>query len=579
MKKTDLSRLLPFFAPYRIWMILVLIMLLFIAFLTALPPWLIQYAVDDVLPSGNSRWLLWLGAGILLLALAEGLLSFVQQVTSEWIGQKMIMEIRSLLFQHLNHLSYSFFDRAKVGDLISRVISDTETLKRFIAFGLLKVITNILTIGWILLTLFYWSPWLGFLFLLMIPLMVHAMHAYSLRVRPAFRRIRSSNGALTAFCREHFAGIEVIKLFGNERHASDRFEEESNGLLRHTLAANRTTSLWLPYTDALLGIFSGMILLAGGWMTVSGWITPGSLIGFFAYTNLLSRPIRQTGFLLSLFQQADVAAGRIGELLDTKETVKDEPGAVPFRRFRESLEMADVSFSYREKPVLQRVSFQVQPGETVAITGPSGAGKTTLVYLLLGFYAPDQGVLRLDGKPLSAYTHQSLREKMGLVHQHPFLFDGTIGENIALGLPDASMKIIRQAAEEAQLDPFIQQLPLGYDTPIGERGVRLSGGQAQRLALARTLLRRPEILVLDEPTASVDNVTDEAIMATVEQVMAGKTLLIIAHRLSTLRNASRVIFLEHGSITGSGNHEHLFQNHVTYRQYASRSGFLERNGV
>jgi ATP-binding cassette, subfamily B, multidrug efflux pump len=578
LSQTAFSRLIPFLMPYRWWFMLIGLFLLLIAFLTTLPPWLFQYAIDVALPSGSESWLLWLGAGILLLSLTEGMLSFFQQVISEWISQKVIFEIRSRLFHHLNQLSFSFFDRARVGDLIARVVSDTDTLKRFIGFGLLKVITNAMILLWILAALFYWNAWMGLMYLVMLPFMIHAMWAFSTRVRPAFRRIRKSTGQLTAFTREQLAGIEIIKLFGNETYTESMFNKENDRILTDTMTTNRISAFWLPYSDALLGFFTGFVLLSGGILVAGGQITAGTFIAFLAYINLLNRPIRQTGFLLNLFQQADAAAERIVELLDHQTTVPDLPGAQPFIQLVHSLKMEQVSFSYHDQTVLQNISFTVNKGETLAIIGPSGAGKTTLVHLLLRFYEPQQGSVLIDDKPIAEYTIESLRQKIGLVMQHPFLFDGTIRENIALGSPDAPLHSVQGAARQAQLHTFIETLPSGYDTPIGERGVRLSGGQAQRLALSRVLMREPEILVLDEPTASVDHLTDQSIMDSVSSLMAEKTLLVIAHRLSTVKNADRILFLEQGRITGLGTHAELMQQHMPYRHFMETSGYSHQEG-
>ena len=579
LSQAYVAQLYPFIKPYRWWLLLVGTMLLAIAFLTALPPWLIQHGIDVALPAGNTRLLLLLGGGIVILSLAEGLISFLQQVLSEWISQKVIHDIRNQLFHHLNQLSFSFFDRTRVGDLISRIVSDTDTLKRFIGFGLLKVITNLMVLGWIFISLTWWNPWLGVTFMVMLPFMVHAMWAYSRQVRPAFRRIRKTTGALTSFVREQMAGIFIIKLFGNESLSHHHFRQENQRILNDTLTATRIGAFWLPYSEVLLGFFTGLVLLTGGWLVTSDSITTGTLVGFLAYMNLLNRPIRQTGFMLSLFQQADAASQRIVELLRQQASINDDPDAIPFTRLEESLEMCSVSFAYEKKQVLQDVSFKATPGETLAIVGPSGAGKTTLIHLLLRFYEPAGGQVLIDGKPIDQYSIASLREKIGLVMQQPFLFEGTLRENITLGTSNTPMETVVEASKQAQLHDFIQSLPMGYDTPIGERGVRLSGGQAQRLALARVLLRKPEILVLDEPTASVDHMTDASIMASVDALMKDKTTLVIAHRLATLQHAHRILFVEQGRVTGLGSHAHMMETHEGYRQFVEASGYAQDQEV
>ncbi len=564
-------KLWPFLKPYRWHFLVIGLLLMIIAFLTTLPPWLMQYAVDEVLPTGNAQWLVWLALGIVLLSLAEGLISFAQQVFSELVSQKVVHELRSQLFHHLNQLSFSFYDKARVGDLMARVVSDTDTLNRFIGFGLMKVITNFLVLIWIFITLFYWNHYMGLLFLALIPPMIHAMLTYAGKVRPAYKTIRKQTGILTSRVQENLAGIEVTKLFGNEEWQQRQFSTENASLLNKTLETNQISAFWMPYAETLLGFFTGLVLLAGGWLVAHNQMTAGTLVAFLAYVNMLRRPIRQTGFLLNLFSQGDAAASRILDILNQGTSLKDDPEAVPFERLQKSIAMENVSFSYDQEPVLRHINLQIQACESTALIGPSGAGKSTLIQLLLRFYQPDSGEVLIDNQPISRYTIASLRERIGFVMQHPFLFDGSLEENIALGSPKSSFQDIQEAAKAAGLDTFIQSLPSGYQTPVGERGVRLSGGQAQRLALARVLLKKPEILVLDEPTSSVDTVTDNTIMESVSQLMNEKTTIVIAHRLSTLQRTNRVVFLKEGTIKAQGTHHELMQTSKDYREFVSLS--------
>ncbi|SFH89588.1 ATP-binding cassette, subfamily B/ATP-binding cassette, subfamily B, MsbA [Tindallia magadiensis] len=562
-------KLLPFLKPYRWSLMIIFFLLMIISFLTTLPPWIMQYAIDEVLPSGDSNWLPLLALGILFVSLTEGILSFIQQVFSEYIGQKIIYSIRNQVFHHINQLSFSFYDKNRTGDLMSRIVSDADTLNRFISFGLLKVVTNTLILFWIFITLFYWNYLMGLLFLFLIPPMAHAMFTYANKVRPAFQKIRKHTGFLSSQAQENLAGIEVIKSFGNEAYQHNQFTEENEKLLNHTLAANKISAFWMPYAETLIGFFTGIVLLMGGLLASMDQISTGTLIAFLAYINMLRRPIRQTGFLLNLFSQSDAAASRILDLLNQKDSLTDVPNARNFKTLQHSIDLNHISFAYKDHLVLSNINLRINSGESIALIGPSGAGKTTLVHLLMRFYQPTKGNILIDNIPVSHYTLSSLRTKIGFVMQDPFLFNGSIEDNLRLGSPKATFQEVQQAAKEAQLDSFIQSLPSGYNSQIGERGVLLSGGQAQRLALARVLLKKPEILILDEPTSNIDSITDSAIMDTIAALMQDRTTITIAHRLSTIQKASRVFYLQKGFLIASGTHQELMKSSEDYKQFVS----------
>jgi len=524
------------------------------------PPWIIRLAVDRFILEGQTEQVWWAAGGLLALSLFQGGIDFLRLYVTAYTGQRIVFEIRNAIFHHLSRLSFSFYDRARTGDLMSRVTADVDVLNNFFGRAAVIILTNLLTLAGILVVLMIWDWRLGLVYLGLLPLIALGMWAYARRVRPAWMRVQRQLAALTGTLQESLAGILVVKLFGREAFEQERADRQSRQVLEANLETARIASLWMPYASVVMGVGTGLVLWVGGRNVIAGFISLGTLIGFATYIQMLLRPIRQTGMMLNVVMQALAAAERVFEVLDTEPDVQDAMGATPLPPIEGHVRFEGVSFRYATgtpdgalagpdgADALRDVDLEAAPGEMVALVGPSGAGKTTLVHLLPRFYDAQQGRITIDGHDVTQVTVQSLRDAIGIALQTVFLFDASIGENIAYGSPHATHHEIEWAARVVQMHDFIQSLPLGYGTPVGERGVRLSGGQKQRIALARVLLTDPRILILDEPTSSVDADTERRMQQALQEVRAGRTTIVIAHRLWTVQQADQILVLREGQI-------------------------------
>jgi len=543
------------------------------------PPWIIRWAIDRLVVGESPQLIWWVAGGLLVLALVQGAVDFARLYLSAYTGQQITFGIRNAMFQHLSRLSFSFYDQARTGDLMTRVTADVDVLNNFFGRAAVIVLTNLLTLIGILVVLLTWDWRLGLLYLAFLPLVGHAFWIYSRRVRPAWGRVRRILSGLTGALHESLAGILVVKLFGRESFEAQRIDRQSRMYLGANLETARIASLWLPYAQVLMGIATGLVLWVGGRNVIGGAISLGTLIGFMTYVQLLLRPIRQTGMMLNVVMQSLAASERVFQVLDTQPDIQDAPGATPLPPVRGHVRFEGVTFAYADDKgqaaleALRDVDLEAAPGEMVALVGPSGAGKTTLVHLLPRFYEPQRGRITIDGHDISQVTIESLRRAIGIALQSVFLFDASIAENIAYGNPEAGQREIEAAARTVQMHDFIRSLPLGYGTPVGERGVRLSGGQKQRIALARVLLTDPRILILDEPTSSVDAETERRMQEALAEVRADRTTFVIAHRLWTVQQADQILVLRDGYIVerarrtaGESAHERLLTADGLYRQ-------------
>jgi ABC-type multidrug transport system fused ATPase/permease subunit len=521
------------------------------------PPLILRWSVDRLILNGRVEHIVWAAGGLMVLSLVQGGIDFLRLYLTAYMGQRIVFEIRNAVFEHLSRLSFSFYDRARTGDLMSRVTADVDALNRFFGRAAVIVLTNVLTLIGILVVLLIWNWRLALIYLVCLPLIAHGMWIYARRVRPAMGRVRCALASLSAALQESLAGVLVVKLFGREAFEKQRVDRQSKRMLQANLDTARITSLWMPYAHVVMGVATALVLWGAGWGVIAERISLGVLIGFTTYIQILLRPIRQTGMMISMSLQALAAAERVFEVLDTQPDVRDAPDAHPLPPIQGHVRFEDVSFAYTQTgpdagasrvEALHNVDLDAAPGEMVALVGPSGAGKTTLVHLLPRFYDVQAGRITIDGHDIRQVTVQSLRDAIGIALQTVFLFDASIGENIAYGNPHATQREIEWAARVAQMHDFIQALPLGYGTPVGERGVRLSGGQKQRIALARVLLTDPKILILDEPTSSVDAETERQMQQALEEVHAGRTTFVIAHRLWTVQQADQILVLHDGHI-------------------------------
>jgi ATP-binding cassette subfamily B protein len=530
-------------------------------------PQVVRSFVNQVLVDGHRDRLWPLALVVLALSAVRSFTNYFRRNASGLVSVRLETELRDRLFAHLQGLPVSFHDAWQTGQLLARATSDLNAIRELVAFGVLFLcVVAVLGVG-VVVALAVIDPLLGLVVALIVPLIVLSARRFDVVVEHDVQESRELVGELVSTVEEAASGIRVIKAFGREAQEVERLRAQADRLRAVNLDVVRTRSRWVPLLALLPNLMTAAVLGIGGYRVLHGALDLGGLVAAYQYLGLLSLPLRNIGWILTMGQQADAAARRVFEVLDTEPAIADAPGAVDLVGADGRIEMTDVVVRYAPDgpPVLDGVSLTVEPGECVAVVGPSGCGKSTLVALMSRFHDPDSGEVRLDGRPLREVTLHSLRSQVGVVFDEAVLFSGSVRNNIAFGTPDATDAQIEEAARLAGAHEFILALPEGYGTRVGESGYGLSGGQRQRIALARALLSQPRVLVLDDPLSAVDPRTEALIEANLRTVIHGRTTLLVAHRASTISMADRVVLLDGGRIVAEGTHARLLRSNARYR--------------
>jgi len=555
-------RLIAYIRPYwRLATLLLLANMVTIG-MGLLTPMLTGILIDRAIIGKSIRalnFVVLVAAGALL---ARGLLGFIYSYRSHWVGQKVIYKLRTDLYEHMQNLSVRFFESTPTGEIMSRITSDSEQVEHLIVHAVESLLTAVLTLVGIAVFMFVTNAKLAALAIIPIPLIVAQIVLFTPRFRDIFRNVRQRFAALNTFLQERVSGVRIVKSFGTEESESQRFRDLARQYYEAFMKAALNFSLFGPVMMLVSGVGGILIMYYGGRVAITRpeVLSPGELVAFLMYTAMFYAPIRQLGHLFGHWLPRSLAAAdRIFEFLDEKDKLEVLPGATEPKRVQGRIEFRDVSFKYDKQDVLTSFNLTIEAGETVALVGRSGVGKTTLADLVSRFYDPQEGSVLIDGVDVRGYEPTALRLQIGVVLQEPFLFNASIRENIAYGMPDASDEDVRAAAREAGADAFIEKLDEGYETLVGERGVKLSVGEKQRISIARALITNPAILVLDEATSSVDTPTERVIQEALDRAARGRTTLLIAHRLSTTTIADRVIVLEGGAIAEHGSHAELME--------------------
>jgi len=559
-------RFWPYAKPYRRWLPLILVLVALGPAIESATIWMYKILVDQVLVPRDFGLLLWVMLAYLGLMLAEGFVTFGNEYLSEWVGGRFIVSLRTDFFRHLHGLSLGFFERRSLGDMISRLSNDIEEIEEVMFSGISSALAYTFQLVFFAGALFYLQWRLAVVSLFVVPLFWLSARYFSRKIKYAAREERRRSGSISAVAEESLSNAALVQAYNRQEDETARFHRENEGSFVAQMVETRLSALFSPLINLieLAGVL--VVIAVGTWELSQGRLTIGGLLVFMVYLSQLYTPIRGLSSLLNEFYTATAGAERVIEFLDQKPSVTESEDAFTLKRARGHVEFDSVRFIYpgTERAALLDLSFEVGPGEVLALVGPSGSGKSTLAKLLLRFYDPDAGIIRLDGHDLRELSLHSLRENVAVLLQETLVFDGTIRQNIAYGKPDATEEEIAAAARAADAHGFIETLPEGYDTVIGQKGRLLSGGQRQRLAIARAMVRDAPILILDEPTTGLDVRSGERVMEPLRRLMEGRATIVISHNLMTVREATSILVLEDGRIIERGTHQELLERSGSY---------------
>ena len=574
-------RLLGFLRPYRRRVVASLVFAWLAMGMTVLIPWLVGQAVDAI-QGGDREELLPLalvivGAGLLRLGL-----TFVRRIIAGKVSLAVEFDLREHVYRHLQTLELGFFDTQQTGQLMSRATVDLQGIRFFLGYGLIFLTQNALTLLLASAVMFAIQPWLAALALLPVPFVVVTAMRFNRRSRPALQEVQQRIAELTAEAEESVSGIRIVKAFAREDHMLGRFRHAVSRVFDQNVFSTRLRAFYSPLLGFLPGLGLAVVLLVGGNLVIDDKLSLGEFTAFYTYLLMLIGPMRMLGMALGMAQRAVASGNRLFEILDREPEVASAPGAPDLPPGAGRVEFRDVSLSYGGAvPALEDIDLEVPAGRTVALVGPTGSGKTSLVALIARLYDPERGTVSVDGADVRDVDVGSLRREIAFVADESFLFSATIAENIAYASPEAGREQIELAARRAQAHGFIERLPDGYDTLVGERGLTLSGGQRQRVAIARALVADPRILILDDATSSVDATTEAEIKRGLREAMAGRTTFVVAHRRSTISLADEIVVMDEGRIVDRGSHEELLERCPLYAEIAEHGladqVFLQRD--
>lgn len=558
-------RLLRYFKPYSGYLIAAILCLLVSTAANLTIPWVIKSIVDQVLIKKSMAMLNFVAVGTAIAFFVKGIFFYGQVHFMSYATQKVLADLREEIYCHLQKLSLDYFEKKRTGEIISTLTNDIALLQGILSNGVIEWFTESFTFIGALIFIFYIHWKLALLTIIAFPLAGFVVNQIGKKVKDVSGEVQDKLSDITAILQETISSIRIVKAFAREGYEIAKFKNENRKSLRATVRSIRLSSLLLPSVEIVGSVGLIAIIWYGGLEVIKGSLTSGDLVAFLVYVTTMTAPLTRLSRLYGNAQQASAGAERIFGVLDTKPSIEESPSARKIGKIEGRVEFQGIFFAYeKEKNVLEDINLSAKPGEVVALVGPSGAGKTTLVDLIPRFYEPSKGVVTIDGQDIRSFTLASLREKIGIVPQDIILFNGSIADNIAYGKLNASKEEIIEAAKDANAHRFIEQLSQGYDTLIGERGAKLSGGQRQRIAIARALLKNPPILILDEATSALDTESEVLVQEALERLMEKRTTFVIAHRLSTIRNANQILVLEKGSIVERGTHEELLSKSGLY---------------
>jgi subfamily B ATP-binding cassette protein MsbA len=566
------KRLLIFVKPYWTRIAIAVVCMILLSGINALIAYMVKPAIDEIFLKKDSTMLAVIPFALILAFLLKGSFDYGQEYLMGYVGNRVVTDIRDALYRHTQHLSLAFFHQITTGMLMSRIANDIGVLQRSVSDSIAKVMMNCFLIIGLTGVAFYQNWRLACICFLILPWVMIPITRFGKKSKRYSRRSQEKIGHISTFLTETISGNRIVKAFCMENYENARFADENNRLFRIKIKTLKVSALSSPVIQSVGGLMAAATIYYGGSEVISGDITTGQFFSFIAALGMLYKPVQSMNKVNQQIQEGMAAAVRVFAIFDTVPDIADAPGATPMPLIQEALEFRAVSFRYEEKPVLRDVSFRVNAGKTVAIVGPSGAGKTTIANLILRFYDVVSGGVFIDGVDIRERTIKSVRDQMAIVTQDTILFNDTVLNNIAYGSHDKKEQQIIAAARAAFAHDFIEHLPQGYQTIIGEQGARLSGGQRQKIAIARAILKGAPILILDEATSSLDSRSEKELQKALENLMQGKTTIMIAHRLSTVRNADRIIVMSDGTIAEEGSHEELLQHKgIYYSMYTIQS--------